>query len=236
MSVIKLNLINKSANTQNNNFIVFQKNASDTFFFNESVVAWQVIKSLSKGEHYEFLYSEDFSVGAKLSNGNIMPAIPAYYRNTYEVAFNRLGHVLQASSTPSINPYEIEIWNNLDLNAVDAHIYRNDSLLAIKNNIQPSTRANFKFLPKLYIGVVSNINQGDILSPSVHVQLQTELNIGDLTKADIIITDDKYSRASPIKFTLINRTHEYDLHKISFENPVITNPLYLFYTPIKQWP
>jgi hypothetical protein len=200
---IKLNLINRSADVNNSDYVVFQKNAAADV--NVQSVAWVVVHNLGNGDNHPFTYPMNFDVGAKDADGNFMPLIPAENGSTYEVTMARSGHVLQNSATPAANPSEVEVWNNLQLGSVDTQIYRNGALLATKVNVPPGSKGNFQFLPKLYIGTVSQVTQGTVMNSNVTVQYLTELDLLGISSADIIITGGGAGpNATPFKFTLTN--------------------------------
>jgi hypothetical protein len=200
---IKLNLINRSGDVNNSDYVVFQKNAATDV--NVQSVAWIVIKNLGNSDNHPFVYPMEFSVGAKDSDGNYMPQIEAVNNTTYEVAMARSGHVLRPSTTPAANPTEVEVWNNLNLGSIDAQIYRDGLLLASKVNVAPGSKANFQFLPKVFIGTVSQVNQGDVMNSNVTVQYLTELDLLGVSSADIIITGGGAGpNATPVMFSLTN--------------------------------
>jgi hypothetical protein len=203
MSDIKLNLINRSADVNNSDYVIFQKNAATDV--NVKSVAWIVVENLGNSDNHPFIYPMEFSVCAKDANGNYMPQIPAVNDSTYEVIKSVSGHVLQTSSTPAANSTEVEVWNNLTQGAIDTQIYRDGKLLATKTNVPPGSKSNFQFLPKLFIGTVSQLVQGAVMNSNVTVQYLTELNLLGVTSADIIITGGgKGTDATPFKFTLAN--------------------------------
>lgn len=205
MANIQLRLINHSGDVNNSDYVIFQKNSATDV--NVQSVAWIVVKNLGNSDYHPFTYPMEFSVGAKDSDGNYMPQLPAQNGNAYEVAMDRSGHVLRASSAQTAIPTEVEVWNNLALGAVDAQIYRDGKLLAAKVNVPPGSKANFQFLPKIFIGMVSQVEQGTVMNSNVTVQYLTELDLLGVTSADIIVSGGGAgTNATPFKFTLSNVT------------------------------
>ncbi len=203
MADIKLNLINRSADVNNSDYVIFQKNnATDV---NVQSVAWIVVKNLGVNDYHPFNYPMEFFVGANDSNGNYMPKIPAVNDSTYEVIKSLSGNVLQASATPAANSTEVEVWNNLPQGSINTLIYRDGKLLATKTNVAPGSKSNFQFLPKLFIGTVSQVTQGAVMNSNVTVQYLTEMSLLGVTSADIIITGGGAGPdATPFKFNLTN--------------------------------
>lgn len=200
---IKLNLINRSGDVNNSDYVIFQKNAATDV--NVQSIAWKVVHNLGNGDNHPFVYPMNFEVGAKDSDGNYMPLIGAVNGSTYEVAMERSGHVLRPSVTPASNPTEVEVWNNLSLGAVDAQIYRDGRLLAAKVNVAPGSKGNFQFLPKLFIGTVSQVTQGTVMNSNVSVQYLTELDLLGISSADIVVTGGGAGpNATAFQFSLTN--------------------------------
>ncbi|MCH9639613.1 MAG: hypothetical protein K0U40_08980 [Betaproteobacteria bacterium] len=205
MADIQLNLINQAGDVNNSDYVIFQKNAATDV--NVQSVAWIVVKNLGHSDNHPFIYPMEFFVSSKDSDGNYMPQIAAQNGDTYEVAMARSGHVLRNFPTPAANPTEVEVWNNLSLGAVDAQIYRDGKLLATKINVAPGSKANFQFLPKIFIGTVSQVNQGTVMNSNVTVQYLTELDLLGVSSADIIVSGGGAGpNATAFKFTLANVT------------------------------
>ena len=82
MANIKLNLINRSADANNSDYVIFQKNAATDI--NIQSVAWKVVKNLGNSDNHPFVYPMEFQVCAKDYNGNYMPKITAHNDHVYE--------------------------------------------------------------------------------------------------------------------------------------------------------
>lgn len=202
MSDIKLNLINHSSDINNSDYVIFQKNA--TTDANIQPIAWTVVKNLGKGDNHPFVYPIEFAVGAKDAEGKHYPPILAQNGNAYEVVMTPTGRVLQVAPTPAANPTEVEVWNNLALGSIDAQIYRDGKLLASTANVPPGSGANFQFQPKLFIGAMSQVEQGSVMNPSITMH-PTELILSGVSSADIIITGGGAGpSATAFEFTLAN--------------------------------
>ncbi len=202
MSDIKLNLINNSEDENNTDYVLYQQNTSiDT---RVQSVAWKIIKSLGIGSHHHITYPMEFQVGAIDANGNCMPLISAEKGSRYEMVLTNSGHEFSKFETSAANPLDVEIWNNLKKGSMDAQIYRGGGLLATKLNIMPGSKANFQFKPILFIGAVSQITEGKIMSSNVTVQYLTKLNLQNTSHTDIIISGGgKGTEATPLTFTLM---------------------------------
>ncbi|ODC03060.1 hypothetical protein BFW38_05360 [Terasakiispira papahanaumokuakeensis] len=203
MASIKLNLINHSADANNSDYVIFQKNAATDV--NIQSVAWKVVKNLGNSDNHPFEYPMEFQVCAKDYNGNYMPKITAHNDHVYEVIMAQSGHQLRDGSQTAANPNEVEVWNNLTQGAIDAQIYRDGKLLATKVNVAPGSKANFEFKPKIFIGMVSQVEEGTVMNSNVTIQYLTEIDLLGVSSADIIITGGGRGTDSvPFKFTLSN--------------------------------
>ncbi|REH54957.1 hypothetical protein C7448_102490 [Tenacibaculum gallaicum] len=200
-NTIKLNFINRSNDANNSDVVIFQKNVASNF--DEIATAWKVIKNCGRLDNHPFNYPKNFQINASDSCGNFTPQLTAYNGNGYEMVKSTSGNILQSSSTPATNAEEVEIRNNLTNGSINAHCYRNGKLLASKRNIAPGQKAVFKFNPKLYIGLASEIVEGEILNSAIISKINTEINLFEVQSADIVMTG---GGSEPFNFSLENVT------------------------------
>lgn len=200
---IKLNFINKSQDTNNSSVVIFQQNVAPNF--DEIAVAWKVIKNCGRLDNHPFNYPLNFEVSAADSYGNHTPQLTAQYGDLFEMVKDASGDILQLSSEPASSPNQTELDNNLTEGAIDANCYRDGKLCATTTSIAPGQKAAFEFQPKIYIGVASNIDEGEIINSAIVSQINTEINLEGITSADIIMTGGgSGSHATPFKFSLEN--------------------------------
>lgn len=203
MEKIKLNFINKSADTNNSSVLIFQQNVSENF--NELAIAWIVIQNCGRLDNHPFTYPLQFDVAASDSYGNYTPQQLAYKGDAFEMIKDASGDVLRKSTIPATNTKEVEIRNNLTTGAINANCYRDGKLFAAKTNLAPGQKATFEFQPKLNIGVVSQIEEGDIINSAIISQINTEINLFGIISADIVMTGGGAGKnAVPFNFTLEN--------------------------------
>ena len=203
MSDIQLKVLNRSNDINNSNIVVFQKNVSADA--NVQTIAWRVIKNLGIGDYHPFTYPMAFEIAAKDANGNYMPNQKCTNGQAFEVIMSSSGHVLQRASYPSSSPAEVQVYNNLSLGDIDAQCYRDGKLLAAKTNVSPGMKASFEFLPKIFIGMVSQIEQGAVMSSNIPVQFLTELDLLGVSEADIVLTGGGGGEeATPFVFQMTN--------------------------------
>lgn len=203
MDKIKLNFINRSNDTNNSSIVIFQQNIAEDF--GEIAVAWRVIQNCGRLDNHPFTYSLNYQVAAGDSYGNYTPQLTAYDGQAYEMIMSTSGDILQLSPSPATSSTEVEIRNNLRIGAISANCYRDGKLFATKTNLAPGQKAVFQFQPRLYIGVVSQLEEGDVMNSAIISQVNTEINLFGITSADIVMTGGgSGSSATPFNFTLEN--------------------------------
>jgi hypothetical protein len=199
---IELRLINQSADANNSSILLFQKNVVTNF--DELAVAWQVIDNLGAGWVHPFRYDLDLQVSAADSWGNFVPPQGSADGQLWTVTKDTSGDQLK-STGPASSASEIQILNGLNQGAIAACIYRSGKLLSMKTGIAPGQKAAFVFKPMLWIGVASQVEEGDILDAAIITNVNTQLNLTGIASADIVMSGGGPGRNSrPFGFTLQN--------------------------------
>jgi len=200
---INLNLINQSQDINNSSYVIFQKNVAESF--EELAVAWRVIENLGHDDHHPFVYPLQFMVSGGDAYGNYTPQFPAADGEAYDMVRSNSGDVLQRSKQPASSPTEVEVRNNLETGAISANIFRDGKLLATKTNISPGQKAAFEFKPRIFIGAVSQIQEGEVMNSAILQGINTELDLLGIFSADIVITGGGGGKsATPFEFKLTN--------------------------------
>lgn len=202
MSVIQLNFINQSNDVNNSEVVIFQKNVATSF--DEIAIAWRVIKNCGRGDNHPFTFSSVFSVSAVDSYGNYTPRLSASMGQAFEMVLAQSGDVLSYKG-PASNANEVEIGNHLKLGAISAEIYRDGKLCAQNTNLVPGQKAVFQFKPTIFIGVVSQVSEGQVLDSAIISAINTEINLLGIASADIVMKGGGAGpSATPFTFTLEN--------------------------------
>ncbi len=199
---VKLNLINRSNDTNNSEILIFQKNeVSD---IDELAVAWQVIRNLGQGDNHPFVYPATSTIAASDSWGNYTPQLSAQPGQLFAMVRTTSGDQLATKGTGSA-PSEIQCANDLPQGAISVGIYKSGKLLATKTGIAPGQMAAFEFKPDLYIGVASQVVEGDIINSAIISNINTQLSLLGISSADIVMTGGGAGPdATPFEFTLAN--------------------------------
>ena len=181
---IKLNFINNSDDHNSLGIVIFQKNLAGGY--GEIAVAWKVIENCRHGWSHPFIYPMAMYVSASDSWGNFSPLLSASNGQLFKVVESASGDILQYSGQTAGSQNEVDVLNALQIGAVDANIYRDGRLLAAKTGIAPGQKAVFSFKPAIWIGVVSQVREGDVMNSAVLSQINTEISLLGIKRADIM--------------------------------------------------
>ena len=200
MMEIKLNYFDLSNDPVNSNIVIFQKNLSADF--DSLAIAWKVIKNCGRGNNHPFTFPLELSVSAGDSFGNYSPQMKAENGQLFQMTLNPSGNEL-ALGGRATSAKEIQLLNNLPKGAISANVYRGKKLLATKSAIAPAQKAVFEFKPSIFIGVASQIEEGDVLNSAVLSSVYTEISLHGIAQADIIMTGGGGGAdATPFQFRL----------------------------------
>jgi hypothetical protein len=199
---IKINFINQSFDQNNSRIVIFQKNVATNF--GEIAVAWRVIENCGRNWSHGFTYPMDFQIGAMDSYGNVSDLVDAENGQKWDVIRSTSGDILQLDTTAASSTTEVEVKNLLPMSSIDAQIYKGGKLLATKTGVSPQQKAVFLFKPTIWVGVVSEIEEGDIMDSAILSDINTELSLLGLTSANLIMSGGGVGpNAVPFKFTLV---------------------------------
>jgi hypothetical protein len=199
---IQLNFINNSTDANNSEIVVFQKNVATNF--DELAVAWQVIRYCGQGDNHPFVFPITMQVGASDSYGNYTPQLDAQHGQMFQMALTTSGDRLVPGGSATSSK-EVQVLNNLPKGAINASIYKDRKLLAVKTSIAPQQKAVFEFKPTIWIGVASEIDEGEVMNNAIISNINTELNLLGIAAADIVMTGGGAGAgAKPFQFTLQN--------------------------------
>jgi hypothetical protein len=182
---VKLNFINESNGINNLSVVIFQKNIATDF--DELSVAWRVIRRCGPGDSHPFDFPIEFTVGAADSYGDCTPQHPAELGQLFSIERTSSGDRLVLKG-PSPNSDEVQLLNNLPKDAMTANVYKSGKLLATKTSLAPQQKAVFQFKPTIWVGVVSQISEGEIMNSAVVSAVNTELSLLGVSSADIVMT------------------------------------------------
>lgn len=206
MSDIKLTFINESNDSNNSDVVFFQKNEAPNF--EDIAIAWKVIKRCATGWKHKFVYPYMAQVSASDAWGNeIIEPLVSNLGESYQVIHGTSGDELvfcpsKSRATPGS---EIQIHNELEQGAISAQILKDNRLLAQKTGVSPGQKAAFQFSPTLWVGVVSELEEGDTISSAIVSSITTKLALKGVVSAEIVMTGGGTgTKATPFRFSLRN--------------------------------
>lgn len=199
---IKLNFVNQSNDANNSDVVIFQKNAASDA--EELAVAWTVIRYCGQGDNHPFTYPMAVTVGASDSYGNYTPQQPARPGELFQMALTPSGDRLEAAGAAS-SPVEVQVLNALPKGAINAHIYRAGRLAATRTSVAPQQKAVFEFRPTIWIGVASQVDEGQLMNAAILSSINTEISLLGIVSADIVMTGGGPGpNSQPFQFNLAN--------------------------------
>ncbi len=200
----KLNFIKKSNDNNDSTIVIFQKNVAESI--DETAVAWTDIKNPKQLIKYSFLYPAHFKVQASDPEGNPTRTMTACEGQSFEIATDKSENILKLSTTPAINKKDVDIKNNLETGAINGYALKDKKILAAKSGIAPGQKAVFQFPPTIWVGAVSQVEEGDVMKSAVIQTINKELPLEDLSSADIVMTGGGPGATStPVTFNLENQ-------------------------------
>lgn len=199
---IALNFINNSNDANNSEVVIFQKNVATDF--DELAVAWLVIKNCGQGDNHPFTVPMALQVGASDSYGNYTPQLDAQNGQLFSMVLTPSGdHLVYAGSGTSSK--EVQVLNSLAEGTINASTYKAAKLLAVKASIAPQQKAAFEFKPTIWIGVASQVVQGQVMNSATLSSINTELSLLGIASADIVMTGGgPGANSTPFAFNLEN--------------------------------
>ncbi len=197
---IDLNYVNESNSFNNISIVIFQKNLATSF--DSSAVTWKVLENVGQGYNHPFVFPKTNYISANDSYGNYTPQMQAVPGQLYQVSLSESGDTLSyLGAATSLN--EIQLINNLSEGSVGANIYKDGDLLAVNNYIPPQQKAVFEFNPTIWIGPLSQVEQGQVMDSFILSYVNTQFSLLGIASADIVMTGSGTS-SSPFQFNLAN--------------------------------
>lgn len=167
-SNVKITYVNRSMNKDLPKIFVFTKNEVPTFDALKDGVAWKVIENVGRESSCEFVFPIETDVRAAW-NGNSCKTkyLPSDIGSRYVVVQDETGVVLQRDGNAG-NVRSIDVCNDVHVkNGVSVELYKDQRLMMCKNIVGFGQKATFVIHPKLYWGVASEIQEGELLSSAV---------------------------------------------------------------------
>ncbi|WDV46469.1 hypothetical protein PV797_01935 [Clostridiaceae bacterium M8S5] len=171
-SDVKITYINKSMNKDLPKIFIFTKNETPTFDALKDGVAYKVIEDVGRGSSCDFIFPIKTSVAATWDNGSCKTQeLTAQIGEAYIVEKNNTGIVLK-NNGPAKDTKSIDVINNIHVNnGISVNFYKKDGneskKMITKDIVGYAQKATFVLHPKLYWGIASEIQEGELISSAV---------------------------------------------------------------------
>ena len=161
--------------------VIFQKNiASD-----QSVFAWKIINNLVVDNNYPFDFPTDIHALVSDDEGNSAPQTLVTPGQMFQMANTTSGDQLVYKG-PATNPKQVQIANDLKM-GMSVLIFKGGKVLNVEPGIPRGQSAVFEFNPTIWIGVASEMEEGQLINPVVLENINTELSLQGVSSADILM-------------------------------------------------
>lgn len=199
---VLLNFINESNDSNHSQVVIFQKNVADNF--GELAVAWKVIQNCGQGDNHPFVFPMSMQVGASDSYGNYTPQLDAQDGQMFQMALTTSGDRLVPAGAGT-SSREVQVLNSMPKGAIHANCYKDGKLLAARTSLAPQQKAVFAFKPSIWIGVASQVEQGQVMNSAILSNIHTELSLLGIASADIVMSGGgPDAHSTPLSFSLEN--------------------------------
>lgn len=197
-----ITFINNSNDANNSQVVVFQKNVA-LGVDDGSHVVWRVIRC-AQGASLRFVLPAEGQISVSDSWGNYTPQRAATAGRQFRVEQTPSGATV-VDTGRSVARGEVHVVNGLAMGAVNAGIYKDGKLLALKTGVAPRQKAEFRFEPTLWVGQVDQLAEGQVIDASEVDDFVTELSLLGVASADLVMTGGGPGASStPLTFSLAN--------------------------------
>lgn len=199
---ISITYINKSDDHENPTTLVFMKHTESDFAAYST--AWQVIKNIGYNSWHKFIYTVDTSVVATWDNGRsaTLPLQTSIGKN-YAFKNTPSGFSLIPNSDSNAEN-KLDVVNEVSTpEGISVVAFKDDSPISTKNNVGRNQKVEFVFHPRLYFGVTSKYEVGDMIDSAVMGEEFTEISLEGLSSVFVEINGNA---ASGYNFSVTHKT------------------------------
>lgn len=186
---VKVTYVNNSLNPDQPTIFVFAKNLVPTFDVLVDGIAWRTMPDIGKGSSSCFVYPIITQVQAMWGDCNATRSLLADIGKRYTVLENDTGIVLKPNGNASQST-AIEVNSSVQVDGgIRAQLSKDGKVLMTKTIVAYNQKATFILHPKLYWGIASEIQEGQLISTAVlHTDNFFEQDIEGVTEATVTLT------------------------------------------------
>ena len=164
---VKITYVNNSGNTDQPTIFVFTKNLVPSFDVLKDGVAWRVMPDIGKGSSSCFVYPIVTTVQAMWGDCNKTRMLDATIGKRYTVVEDDTGIVLIPNGDASQST-AIEVNSLVQVDGgIKAQLCKDGKVMMTKQIVAYDQKATFILHPKLYWGIASEIQEGQLISSAV---------------------------------------------------------------------
>lgn len=176
--------VNKSNNQSSPEILVFMEPISADL--KAYSTAWQVIKNIGYNCWHGFTYTLDTKVAVTWDHGK-SGTFPTMVENGKKYTFSKgpTGYTLENSGSIEANN-EFDVINKAqEPNGVSVVAYKDNSPIATKAVVARNSKAEFVIHPKIYLGVSSEYEVGEVIDSEVISEDFTMINLEGLKSVTV---------------------------------------------------
>ncbi len=165
---VKITYVNRSMNRDLPKIFIFTKNEVPTFDALKDGVAWKVIEKVGRESSCQFTFPIETQVRASWNESTSeTKTLPTDIGSRYVVSQNDTGIIIERNGDAG-DVRSLDVSNDIHVkNGVSVELYKDGRLMMCKNTVGYGQKATFVIHPKLYWGVASEIQEGELLSSAV---------------------------------------------------------------------
>lgn len=165
---VHITYVNRSMNTDLPKIFVFTKNEVPTFDALKDGVAWKVIEKIGRESSCDFRFPIETQVRASWNEGTCKTkALPTDIGSHYVVSQKDTGVIIERDGDAG-NVRSLDVSNDIHVkNGINVELYKDGRLMMCKSIVGYNQKASFVIHPKLYWGVASEIQEGELLNSAV---------------------------------------------------------------------
>lgn len=188
---VKITYVNKSMNPDKPSVFIFTKNYVPTFDVLKEGVAWRVLHNVGKGSSSEFNFPIITTVQAAWGVYNKTQMLNAEIGKRYTVEEDNTGIVLVPKGV-ALDRKSIEVNSTVKVpGGISATLCKDGKVLVTKKIVAYDQKATFVLHPKLYWGLASEIEEGQVISSAVlNTDQFFEQDIEGVNEATVVLKGD----------------------------------------------
>lgn len=189
MNDIIFTLKNKTNDEFRSNIIIFQKNENENYNeigMNDKTIAWNIIENSKGGMSHTIMFPNQLEVSIKDEYENNSPKLTCLPGDKFNID-RKSGITFKKEKEASTLEKDFEIINAVHNKEFTCQVFRGGKLLSAVNRVPEGKTAKFEILPRIQIGVASQVEEGDVINSAIYSSIDTVFEIEGIKKADIIM-------------------------------------------------